>query len=190
MIFAVEPLRDAWDEMVTLARQHWNETQAYRHNQPFNPSFDRYNQYAEAGWFLQFTARDEGRMVGYGGIYLVASMHTQILIAQEDTWYLLPEYRKGWNAVRFFRFMEDECRRRDAKQVNLSTPEGYASGIICQRLGYKKVANCWAKDIHPLEGESGSEDVQSSKSLVRADSPPLQRVELSNVPSHAASRRE
>jgi hypothetical protein len=187
MIFAVEPLGVAWDEMITLASQHWKETQAYRHSQPFNPSFDRYNQYAQLGWFLQFTVRENGTMVGYGGVYLVPSMHTQVLIAQEDTWYLLPAYRKGWTALKFFKFMEDECRKRGARQVNLTVPEGIGTGVLCERMGYAKVAVHYAKDIHPLESESRGADVQCSTSLVRADSPHPKCGELSNVPSNASS---
>jgi GNAT superfamily N-acetyltransferase len=190
MIFAVEPLGEAWGEMITLASQHWHETQEYRHNQPFAPSFDRYNQYAQSGWFLQFTVRDEGRMVGYGGVYLVPSMHTQVLIAQEDTWYLLPAYRKGWTAMKFFKFMEAECRKRGARQVNLTVPEGIGTGVLCERMGYRKVAIHYAKDIHPLEGAAAVTDMQCSNSQVRADSPPLQRVELSNVPSNASGGSE
>lgn len=147
MIFAVEPLEDVWDGVVELAGKHWLETQAYRHNQPFNPSFERYNGYAKHGWYLQFTVRDEGKLVGYGGVYLTPSMHTQRTIASEDTWYLLPEYRKGWNAIKFFRFMEDECRKRGAEEVNLTVPEGIGTGILCERLGYKKVLIGYAKQL-------------------------------------------
>lgn len=147
--FAVEPLRQAWPEMVVLAEKHWKETQAYRHNQPFNPQMERYAHYADQGFFLQFTVRDEGKMVGYGGAYVVPSMHTQRLIAQEDTWYLLPEYRKGWTAMKFFRFMESECKRRGAEEVMLTVPEGIGTGVLCERMGYKKITAGYSKQLTP-----------------------------------------
>lgn len=136
--------------MLQLASKHWAETQHYRHSQPFKPAFERYNSYAKIGAFLQFTARDEGRMVGYGGIYIVPSMHTQQIIAQEDTWYLLPEYRKGWNAVAFFRFMEAECLKRGIQEATLTTPYGLNSGLICKRLKYQPVATVWSKQFDPI----------------------------------------
>lgn len=156
--FAIEPLEQAWDEMVQLATQHWKETQSYRHGQGFKPLFERYNQYAKIGCYLPFTARDEGRMVGYGGLYIVPSMHTQQIIATEDTWFMLPEYRKGWTAVRFFKFMEAEARKRGAVEVSLTIPEGIGTGVICERMGYKKVAAHWAKQIHPAQSESKGEE--------------------------------
>lgn len=158
IIFAVEPLEQAWDDMVKLAAQHWKETQAYRHNQPFDPKFERYNAYEKIGCFLQFTVRDNGRMVGYGGAYIVPSMHTQRLIASEDTWYLLPEYRKGWNALKFFKFMESECVKRGAIEVSLTVPEGIGTGVLCERIGYAKIAALYSKQIHPRESESQSQD--------------------------------
>jgi GNAT superfamily N-acetyltransferase len=133
--------------MIRLATQHWAETQSYRHSQPFSPSFERYNQYAAAGWFIQFTAREEGRMVGYGGVYIVASMHTQSTIATEDTWYLLPEYRKGWTALRFFKFMEKTCRERGAVEVSLTAPVTTKTGKILEFLGYQEVASHYSKHL-------------------------------------------
>lgn len=149
IVFAVEPLEQVWDEFVALAEQHWKETQGYRHGQPFCLSFERYNAYAKVGWYLQFTARDQGRLVGYGGVYIVPSMHTQQLIATEDSWYLAPEYRKGWNAVRFFRFMEQEGVKRGVVESTLTTPTHLKSGLICERLGYKPVATVYNKQYAP-----------------------------------------
>lgn len=147
MKFAIERLADCWDEMVALAEKHWKETQGYRHNQPFKPEFERYNSYAKAGWYLPFTARVDGKMVGYGGVYVVPSMHTQALTAQEDTWFLLPEYRKGWNAVKFFKFMEQACRDAGAEEITLTIPEGIGTGVICERLDYKRISVQYNKQL-------------------------------------------
>jgi hypothetical protein len=147
LTFAIEPLEQAWNEMIMLAHQHWNETQQYRHSQPFSPSFDRYNQYAKAGWFILFTARDNGKMVGYAGVYLTPSMHTQQLICTEDTWYLTPEYRKGWNAVRFFKFMENTVREKGAIEICLTAPHTTKAGKIHEYLGYTQVSNQYSKNL-------------------------------------------
>lgn len=137
--------------MVKLAEMHYKESQLFRRGQTFNASFERYNQYAKLGCFIPFTVRDEGRMVGYGGVYLVESMHTQSLIATEDTWYLLPEYRKGWNALKFFRFMEETVRDMGAKELTLTVPEGIGTGVICRRMGYKHVADMYNKQLLKLQ---------------------------------------
>lgn len=158
LTFHVEQVETSWDEMVKLAETHWKETQAYRHGQPFNPKKERYAEYERIGCFIQFTARDGDRMVGYGGAYVVPSMHTQEVIATEDTWFLLPEYRKGFNAVRFFRFMEEECRKRGAVDVTLTVPHGIGTGVLCKRLGYSEVATVWNKQFKTgLAGEAAAD---------------------------------
>lgn len=150
MIFAVEPLESCWHEIYDkpngLAFQHWNETQGYK-NQTYNPLFERYNQYAKAGWFLQFTARDEGRLVGYAGVYLTPSMHSQQLVSTEDTWYVLPEYRKGWNAIHFYRYMEETCRQRGVVEATLTLPDEKGLDPIVRRLGYVSRNRQFSKNL-------------------------------------------
>lgn len=147
MIFAIEKIRDCWDEVSALGQQHWLETQQYRHSQPFKPMLERYAQYEDFGGYLQFTARVDGVLVGYGGLYIVPSMHTQELICQEDTWYLMPEHRKGFSAIKFFRFMEDECRKRGVKEVMLTAPATTRAGVIHKFLKYEKVADVYSKHL-------------------------------------------
>lgn len=151
MIFAVEPLRQCWDEMVALAAEHWKETEGYRHGQPFAPSFDRYNQYDEGGWYFEATIRDEGRLVGYCGMYLFPSMHSQQPIATEDSLFILPEYRKGRNAIRFIKFLEDECRKRGAVEVTITAKNAKVAKIL-EYLGYPQVGTHHSKQLSPSAG--------------------------------------
>jgi hypothetical protein len=168
VIFAIEPLSTCWNEMITLAHQHWNETQQYRHSQPFCPSFERYNQYDKAGWFLQFTARDNGKMVGYAGLYLTPSMHTQQLICTEDTWYLLPEYRKGWNAIKFYRFMERECIKRGVVEICLTVPHSTGVSPIHKYLGFEKVSDQFSKHLGSADSAEDQPLLENSNVLTES----------------------
>lgn len=133
--------------MVTLAALHWQETEAYRHGQPFSPSFERYNSYDAAGWHKEFTVRDKGRMVGYAGVYIVPSMHTQQLLCTEDTWFLLPEYRKGRNALNFYKFIEEECIKLGVIEMCMTAPEKNKVNRILEYLGYKLVSFQYSKHL-------------------------------------------
>ena len=88
-------------------------------------------------------------MVGYGAVFLAPSLQTQRLVALEDIWYLAPEYRKGWTALKFFRFMEAECRKRGADDLTLTIPEGLGLDVLCERMGYAKVASHYNKQFAP-----------------------------------------
>lgn len=147
MIFAVEKLVDCWDQIMILAKAHWQETEMYRHGQPFCPEFHRYDAYDKAGWLFQYTARVDGQLVGYATMYLVPSMHTQQLIATEDTWFLLPEFRKGRNAIRFYNYVQDDLFKRGAVEVIMTAKMTNAAGRILEYLGFKQVAKQYSKQI-------------------------------------------
>lgn len=172
MKFAVEPLAQCWDEMIALAALHWKETEGYRHGQPFAPKLERYKQYDDMGWYFEGTARDDdGKLVGYCGMYIVPSMHSQCQIAVEDSLFIVPEHRKGRNAIRFIKFLEDECRRRGVVEISI-TAKNEGVGKILQYLDFSLTAWQYSKQI---------------PTMVRADSPLERQVETVDVPSSSAA---
>jgi len=150
--FAVEPLATCWQEVDALARAHWLETEEYRHGQEYSPDWKRYLSSDAAGWYFMCIARPwdtcsmGGEMVGYGGMWAMPSMHTQKMIANEDTFFLLPDYRKGWNAIRFLKFIEGQCLKRGAVEIGWTDKKG--KGALLRRLGYSVVASQWSKQVN------------------------------------------
>lgn len=144
--FAVEPFRAVWEDVDRIGRKHWAETEGYHSGQQLNLDLKRYFAMDDAGWFFVCTARDdEGRMVGYIGCYCMPSMHSQAMIAMEDFFFLEEGHRQGWNAVRFLRFLEQECRRRGAVEIGFTDKKG--KGLILERVGYKVVATQYSKNL-------------------------------------------
>lgn len=150
--FAIESLTTCWDEVMALGLQHWSETENFRRGEHFSPSYDRYIQCEQIGFFAMFTARSDGQLVGYAGIYITQSMHSQATIAVEDTWFLLPDYRKGRNAIRFVKFVESELEARGVTAIMMSAKIANGAGRILVYLDYQPVS------------------VQHFKTLGRADS--------------------
>lgn len=147
-MFAVEQLRPIWQEVLPLAEQHWNETQKYN-GIPFRPDVLRYIQYNEMGAYIQFTARDSGKLVGYGGVYVMPSMHTGEMLATEDTYYLAPEHRKGRNAIAFFNFMEKTLLDMGVSEVQLSTEvHNTKAERIIEYKGYSWIEKRWSKRLN------------------------------------------
>lgn len=149
--FAVEPLSSCYPEVDALGRAHWKETEGYRHGQLYNPDWKRYFSNDAAGWYFMCTARPwnscvvQTPMVGYAGMYVMPSMHTQQPVASEDTFFLLEDYRKGWNAIKFIRFIEAQCRKRGAIEIGWSDKKG--KGRLLEYLGYEVVASQYSKQF-------------------------------------------
>lgn len=147
LVFAIEKLAPIWPQIMGLALAHWHETEGYRHGQQFNPDAARYFQYESIGFYVMFTARDEGALVGYAGCYFTPSMHTQELLCTEDTWFLLPAYRKGRNALEFYKFVEAECRRRGVREIGMTAKLTNGAGRILEYLGYREVSRQFSKHL-------------------------------------------
>ena len=145
LTFSVEPFRKIWSDIDRIGRQHWVETEWYHSGQHYNPDWDRYFAVDDAGWFFVATARYGGRVVGYVGCYCMPSMHSQSMIAMEDFFFLEEAHRKGWNAIRFLRFVENECRIRGCVEIGFTDKKG--KGLILERTGYKVVAKQYCKSI-------------------------------------------
>lgn len=156
--FHVEHVRDCWDEAYELAREHQAMTQSYRRSEPFNPDKDRFIQYNDAGLFHLLTCRFSGKLVGYLGLYITTSMHSQRRLATEDTFYLSPDYRKGRIALRFLRFMEEYLHRFAPIETLFSCEIDNTTGIhgLMKLLAYKPVITVYSKHFSPCADSAAS----------------------------------
>lgn len=153
LTFAIESVATAWPEVYDLAVQHWAGTSTYRRHEPFNPSRERYEQYNQSGFFRLLTARKENRLVGYFGLYLTQSMHSQLTMVTEDTFFLHPDHRGGRNALRFLQFIEQLCRQWQVHEIMFSCEIDNESGIkeLLAHLDYRPVIMAYSKRLssHP-----------------------------------------
>lgn len=149
--FSIEPVSATWNEVMILANQHWAGTKSYRRHEPFNPSFDRYHAFNQSGFFQLFTARDAGDLVGYFGVYLCPSMHSQKLMATEDTFYLAPSHRGGRNALRFLKHIESVMIEWGVHEIMFSCEIDNETGIkgLLKLLDYHPVTVQYSKYLPP-----------------------------------------
>lgn len=146
LVFAAERGADILPELHALHEAHWSETEGYQ--QPMNPDYARGIALEQQGRMLQLTARAGGALVGNIRMYLARSMHTQRLIAEEDTVYIVPAYRGGRSALRFIQYMEAAMRQLGVSLIfmddKIANP---AAGRLLEALGYTHVANRRYKNL-------------------------------------------
>lgn len=147
LAFQEEFFPAAWAEFRAMGEQHWHETEAYRHGQQFNLDTVRYHQCNSTGFYRLYTARSNGVLVGQAGMYVTPSMHTGKMIANEDCWFLAPDYRKGRNAIRFHQFVEAEMRKLGVVEIMQTVKLVNGAGRILEYLGYQHVANQYSKHL-------------------------------------------
>lgn len=130
-VILIQPERVAtcWDEVDALARLHHAGTASYRRHEPYNPDKQRYFINNNNGFFHLLTARDAWKLVGYFGVYVTPSMHSQLPMAVEDTFFIHPDYRQGRLAIRMIKAVEGYVRDLGVQEILFSCEMDNTSGI-------------------------------------------------------------
>ena len=137
----VASLRTILNEIVPLHERHWEETEKYRHGIPLNPDYEYMMRAEDQGRFLVFTVRHEGNLVGNCMMYMTKSTHTQEWIAEEDTIFILSEYRKGRLGLRFIKYVEDVLRNMGITEIRVTVKTVNRVGDLLKAVGYQHTAN-------------------------------------------------
>lgn len=144
--FQCERFEDIVDDLKICHAEHYSETELYRLGLPLDPKYAQISELERMGQAVQFTARSEtGELAGNILMYINRSLHTDSMIANEDTLYIKPTYRKGFMAVRFMQFVEDSLRKIGVKEIFTDSKTVNNAHRLVEYLGYKHVANRYAK---------------------------------------------
>lgn len=135
------------DNLRELHQQHWWETEGYRHGLKFNPDYQRALDLEVQGRYFLIVARraETGEVVGNYGLYLSRSMHTQTLMATEDTLFITKACRRGRLGVELIRYAENALRQLGVEELNVSVKLVNSVGPMIERMGYAPVATQYTK---------------------------------------------
>lgn len=145
--FAIERLSEMLPEAEELWRLHWQETEGYRDVQGYAPDIEQYRRLDSLGWFAQFTARHDSRLVGHIGFIVHKARHTGRLNAIEDYFYLRPEYRGGGNGRKLLEFSVAALRGRGCAGIGMSSKVTHDISPLLEKLGFKRVASLWCMNV-------------------------------------------
>ena len=149
--FQLEPMELAWDDMYRLASAQWNEYADLGipgYAAPFAPSKEMYLSYNTAGMLRVYTARNEkAELVGQFVVQVYPSMHTGALTATDDTWFLTKDYRKGRNALKFLKYVEEDLRLQGVKELHISVKEANGISRIMEAKKYSCIGHDYLKEL-------------------------------------------
>jgi len=148
LIFGVERIADIEDEIHPLHQAHWLETEKHRNGSAMLPDYEAFKADELAGRLVQFTARTAaGALVGNIRMYLYRSRHDQQLECKEDTFFLLPEHRQGFTAIRFWQYMETCMQALGVLDIYTDSKVVNQVHRLNQYLGYAHIANVFHKRL-------------------------------------------
>ena len=139
-LIQVESFRAILDELKPLHAEHWKETEAHRHGLQLAPDYEALCLRERRGRLVQFTVRQGGVLAGQLLMYLGPSVHTQTLVAEEDTLYMRPEHRGGFTAVALLRYAEQLLRSLGAAEIRANSKVINHADVLMRRMRYQQVA--------------------------------------------------
>lgn len=161
MKFQVERIQDIVEEIKELHREHFVETEVPYKGESFNPDYNQFCDLERAGSFVLFTIRDGLKLVGNLGFVLHISRHTSRPSAYEDFYFVLPEYRRGFLAIRFLRYAVRVLAESGYEEIGMSSKLTANKDIepILTRVGFRPVAK-----FYHIEGKDVLQSTQSAAS--------------------------
>ena len=105
-------------DLLPLLPLHWAELALNQDKVPLNPQYDIYDAREAAGQTLVVTLRELGVLVGYFIGFVAPGLHYRTcLTLTMDIFWTHPDIRKGFAAVRMFREVEREAKRRGVQRI-------------------------------------------------------------------------
>ena len=148
LTFAVESYRKVVHELKELYPRHWEELALDKDEIALDPDYERYMSFDLAGMIHLFTARDGRKLVGYFIFIVLPSLHyKKSLQAYYDIFYLLPEYRKGWNGIRFVRFAESSLKKAGVQKMYVGVKLNHDFGKVFEYLNFQPAERIYTKLI-------------------------------------------
>ena len=134
--FSSERVAAVWPEIYPLFEKHWNEIAHFK-DIPLDPDVELYNSLDDLGIMRVFTARDDGKLIGYSVYFVGPHIHFRKSIhATQDVFFINKENR-GFG-MRFLRWCDDELRRDGVQVVINAVSQSNDYSPVLRRMGYKE----------------------------------------------------
>lgn len=132
-------LYEVMGEADALLRLHYNELTLNKDRVILNPAWEEYAALEHLKRFVLFTARQDGKLIGYSAFFVNRHLHyADLTVAFNDVLFLHPEYRATSTAgLRLLRFADAELKEIGANKIVYHAKLDTNLIPILHRLGYK-----------------------------------------------------
>lgn len=147
--FQRERIHDLWSDLAPLIEQHWREV-AYYQDIALKPDTKRYELMEDAGVLRCYTAREDGRLIGYAFYFVMPHLHyADSLTAMQDVLFIEPEQRKGRLGFKLIAWCDDRLRDERVQVVthHVKIAPHLNFGNLLARMGYEPTDMLWSRRL-------------------------------------------
>lgn len=144
-IFSLEKAEDCFEEAMPLLQKHWEEIAHYK-DIPLDPDFETYKNLEVLGFLRCYTARVEGKLVGYAVFIVKGALHYKTSKqAMQDILFIDPEYR-GFGA-RFILWCDMKLKQEKVIIVHHHVKQKHNFGTLLEKMKYECVDLIFSKRL-------------------------------------------
>ena len=134
--------------ILEMSTAHWEEVEDFQDEIKLEPDLESYLRLYETGMLKIISMRDSGVVVGYILMFITHNLHHKsIKIAMADMFYVQKKYRKGYVAIKMFKFAEKIMKENNVDMMMLSHKFKHDKGSLFQFLGFKPAEISYLKLI-------------------------------------------
>lgn len=144
--FQRESLSAVREEIVPLLERHWEEIAVNKDKIKLNPDWEMYAKLEDAGVLGIYTARRDGKLIGYFVVVAERNIHYKDhIFAVNDIIYLAPEYRKGMVGFRLIKYAEQDLKSLGVSTLTINTKVHKPFDPLLERMGFSLKERVYSK---------------------------------------------
>ena len=146
LLIRSELFMSAAKDAPSMLAQHHEEVEDQR--LPLVPDYNLFMSLEQQQMLHVFTARDDGKLVGYNVYTTTPTLHHQTTkVAVCDSIYVLPSYRGTWVGVKLIKFAETVLKDKGVSVVMMNAKSKHDFGSMLNRLGYAQTEVQYTKHL-------------------------------------------
>ena len=111
-----------------------------------DPNWEEYGRLDAAGILRIFTARDNGKLVGYFVLMVSQSVHYKAhKFATNDILFVLPDSRAGATGYKLIKFAEDHCKNDGVSLLMVNTKVHLPFDSLMVGMGFDLIERIYSK---------------------------------------------
>ena len=148
MIIQPEPYKQFIEDAKLLYPAHWEEMALNKDKVPLDVNYDTYDLLDDTNRILVVTIRDKKRLVGYYMGFTHYHLHYKTCLELVmDIFWTHPDIRGGSAAIKMFREVEQEAKRRGVHRIHHGSKMHKDCSVLFKRLGMAHTESYYSKWI-------------------------------------------
>jgi len=146
MDFALENLAKVRREIEPLLEEHWKEIALNKEIIKLNPDWRAYAELDSINALRIYTARKEGKLMGYFVILVSRSLHYKDhLFANNDIVFLRKSARRGLTGLKLVKFAVESLQAEGVTKLHVNTKTHQPFDPIMERLGFEELETVFSQ---------------------------------------------